>query len=78
MALEDKRQMLIVHAAALVTAMYAFHFSRLRMGQSSHPHITYAPMSAMDAERSKNLDKIYNCNDIKCVNMLRMRRASFF
>jgi len=26
----------------------------------------------------KNLDLIYNCNDIECVNMLRMRRAPFF
>jgi predicted chitinase len=35
-------------------------------------------MSAMDQERQANLDKIYNCNDIECVNMLRMRRAPFF
>ena len=78
MALEDQRQMLIVHAAALVTAMYAFFISRIRMGQLSRPSITYAPMSVMDEERQKNLDKIYNCNDVECVNMLRMRRAPFF
>jgi hypothetical protein len=35
-------------------------------------------MSAMDVERQANLNKIYNCNDIECVNMLRMRRAPFF
>jgi len=35
-------------------------------------------MSAMDEERQKNLDKIYNSNDVECVNMIRMRRAPFF
>ncbi|XP_039832870.1 protein ALP1-like [Panicum virgatum] len=70
--------MLIVHAAALVTAMYVFFISRIRMGQLSRPSITYAPMSVMNEERQKNLNKIYNCNDVECVNMLRMRRAPFF
>src|SRR6266542_4781529 len=78
MALEDKRRMLIVHAAAIVATMYAFMMSRLRVGQTSRPQITYAPMSAMDEERQKNLDKIYNSNDVECVNMIRMRRAPFF
>ncbi|XP_034604831.2 uncharacterized protein [Setaria viridis] len=32
----------------------------------------------MDEERQKNLDKIYNCTDIECVAMLRMRKAPFF
>ncbi|XP_072150119.1 protein ALP1-like [Setaria viridis] len=50
MGLEDKRRMLIIHAAALVAAM----------------------------KGKKNLDRIYNCNDVECVNMLRMRRAPFF
>jgi hypothetical protein len=34
-------------------------------------------MSTMDEERQMNLNKIYNCNDVECVNMLRMRRAPF-
>lgn len=78
MALDDRRQQLIIHATALLTAMYAFMLSRLRVGNCSRPQITYAPMSAMDEERQKNLNKIYNCNDVECVNMLRMRRAPFF
>ena len=78
MALEDERRTLIVHAAALVTAMYAFFMTRIRMGQLSRFCITYAPMSAMDEEWQKNLNKIYNCNDVECVDMLRMRRAPFF
>jgi hypothetical protein len=32
----------------------------------------------MDEERRRNLNLIYNCNDVECVNMLRMRRAPFF
>lgn len=55
MAWEDKRKHLIVLAAALVIAMYAFFMSRIRMGQLSRPRITYAPMSAMDEERQKKL-----------------------
>ncbi|WVZ96112.1 hypothetical protein U9M48_041791, partial [Paspalum notatum var. saurae] len=78
MAPEDRRRMLIVQAAALLSAMYALLMSRIRAQQTSRPQITYAPMSAMDAERKRNLDKIYNCNDVECVNMLRMRRAPFF
>jgi hypothetical protein len=31
----------------------------------------------MDEERQKNLDLIYNYNDVECVNMLCMRRAPF-
>ena len=78
MALEDQRRLLIARAAALITAMYALLFSRLRMQHDSRPRITYGPLRIMEEERQKNLDKIYNCNDIECVNMLRMRRAPFF
>jgi hypothetical protein len=78
MAFEEQRHILIVQAVALVTAMYAFMLSRLRMVQHSHPSITYAPMSVMDEERQRNLNLIYNCNDVECVNMLRMRRLLFF
>jgi hypothetical protein len=31
----------------------------------------------MDEEREKNLNMIYNYNDVECVNMLCMRRALF-
>ena len=70
MAFEDKKRQLIMHAAALVTAMYAFLFSRLRMVENARPRITYGPMTAMDVERQNNLNKIYNCDDVECVNML--------
>lgn len=71
------RRILIIQVAALVIAMYAFMFRRFILGQRSRPSIGYAPMSTMDEERQMNLNKIYNCNDVECVNMLRMRRAPF-
>jgi hypothetical protein len=50
----------------------------MRMHENSRPRISYGPLRVMDEERQKNLDRIYNCNDIECVDMLRMRRAPFF
>jgi len=74
----EQRYMLVIKAAAFVSVIYAYFMSRLRVARNSQPRITYAPMSAMDEERQANLNKIFNCNDIECVNMLRMRRAPFF
>ena len=70
--------MLIVQAAALVTAIYAFLVSTLTMVENQTPRLTYGPMSQRDQERQIYLNKIYNSNDVECVNMLRMRRAPFF
>jgi hypothetical protein len=77
MDLKKERQMLFVQAATLVTAMYALVWSRLRLVQSEQQHISYGPMSKRDEERQANLRIIYKCNDIECVNMLRMRRTPF-
>ena len=74
----EQRRLLVVKAAAFIAVVYAFFISRVRLAQRSRPRITYAPMSAMDKEQQANLDIIYNCNDIECVAMLRMRRAAFF
>ena len=78
MDLEEKRRILFARAAALITAMYALLFARLRMLQSQWPQISYGPISIRDEERQRNLNLIYNYNDIECVNMLRMGRAPFF
>jgi hypothetical protein len=79
MALKQQRNRLIAQAAALITAMYAFLFSRIPMHhRCSRTQICYGPLSAMDEERQKNLDMIYNSNDVECINMLRMRKAPFF
>jgi len=55
MALENQRRLLIAQAAALITAMHALLFSRLRMQHDSRPHITYGPLRIMDEERQKKL-----------------------
>jgi hypothetical protein len=78
MSWEDNRRMLIVQAAALVTTIYAFLVSTLTMVENQTPRLTYGPMSQRDQERQIYLNRIYNSNDVECVNMLRMRRAPFF
>jgi hypothetical protein len=70
--------MLFVQAAGLVTALYALVWSRLRLKESEQFQISYGPMSQRDEERQANLTLIYNSNDVECVNMIRMRRATFF
>jgi len=70
--------MFVINAATFVSVIYAYFMSRLRVARNSQPRLTYAPMSAMDEEHQDNLNKLFNCNDIECVNMLRMCRAPFF
>uniref|UniRef100_A0A0E0L127 Uncharacterized protein n=1 Tax=Oryza punctata TaxID=4537 RepID=A0A0E0L127_ORYPU len=69
----ELRRMLVIKVASLVSVIYAYFISRLRVARNSQPRITYAPMSAMDQERQANLNKIYNCNDIECININLLR-----
>jgi hypothetical protein len=80
MAMEDTRHMLIVQVTALITALYTFMMTsiRVRLAEEFRPTITYGHMHVMDEERQRNLNLIYNSNDVEYVNMLRMRRAPFF
>jgi len=78
MGTQEQRRILIAQAVALITTLYVFFLSRIRREEATRPQITYGPRCIMDEERQRNLDNIYNCNDIECVNMLRMRRAPFF
>lgn len=78
MSWENNRRLLIVQAAALVTAIYAFLVSTLAMAFDQTPRLTYGPMSQRDQERQIYLNRIYNSTDTECVDMLRMRRAPFF
>lgn len=78
MAPEDTRRLLIVQPAALISAMYAFMMTRFLVSGQARPRISYGPMHVMDEERQRNLNLIYNFNNVECVNMLRMRRAPFF
>ena len=61
-----------MHATTMVVAMYAFFFSKIRLVNNKCPCTTCAPVGR-DVERQTYMDKIYNYNDVKCVNMLRMR-----
>jgi hypothetical protein len=70
--------MIFVQAVALVTILYALVWSRLRLVQSEQHKISYGQMSKRDKERQANLTIICNCNDVECVNMLRMRKLPFF
>jgi len=74
----EQRRMLVIKVVAFVSVIYAYFMSRLRVARNSQPRITYSPMSAMDEEPQANLNKNFNCNDIECVNMLRMCRAPLF
>jgi hypothetical protein len=78
MDLKEKRQMLFVQAAGLITTLYALVWSRLRLKESEPLQISYGPMSKRDEERQANLTLIYNSNDVECVNMIRMRIPLFF
>jgi hypothetical protein len=78
MDLQEKRRMLLARVAALISAMYALLFARIRLLHCSRPQLNYGSMSKWDEERQKNLDLIYNYNDVECVNMFRRRRAPFF
>jgi hypothetical protein len=40
--------------------------------------VSYGPIFQRDQERIANLNWIYNKNDVEAIQMLRMRRASFY
>lgn len=40
--------------------------------------ITYGPLVERDRKRSEHLDDLIWRNDITCINMLRLRKSSFF
>jgi hypothetical protein len=61
----------------VVTTLYAFVWSRLRLKEFEPLQISYGPMSKRDEERQANLTLIYNYNDVECVSMIRIRRAPF-
>ncbi|TVU31331.1 hypothetical protein EJB05_23013, partial [Eragrostis curvula] len=67
-------------AAALVVAIatWMFMWFRRRVHESTASSISYGPMLQRDIERQNNLRYIYDADDVRCVNLLRMRRAPFF
>ena len=53
-------------------------FARFRIRCLAQRRISYAPMAERDEIRQRNLMFIYNSDDTKCIDILRMRRAPFF
>jgi hypothetical protein len=52
-------------------------FVRFRRMSRFRREISYGPMNARDRERMANLRFIYHSDDVRCVELLRMKRAPF-
>ena len=55
---QEKRRLLVVQAAALISAIYAFLLSRLGQQEHAQRMLTYGPLCKMDEERQQNLNLI--------------------
>ncbi|WVZ95697.1 hypothetical protein U9M48_041429 [Paspalum notatum var. saurae] len=65
-------------AAAFVVAIAAWFFVRFRRRCEDSRSVTYGPMVQRDMERLANLRVIYESDDTRCVDLLRMKKAPFF
>ncbi|PVH62603.1 hypothetical protein PAHAL_3G335000 [Panicum hallii] len=77
----DKKQQLFIYTAAaymLLSMMAMIIQSRKRKRRESVEPITYAPIEERDRMRIEYLNNKIWKNDVTCVNMLRLNRASFF
>lgn len=73
-----RRRWLVVRGASLVVVVAAWMYARFRRRSVTRAPITYAPLSAREEQRNNNLRFIYDSDDTKCVDLLRMKRAPFF
>jgi hypothetical protein len=77
----DKKQQLFIYTAAaytLISMMAMIIQSRKRKRREPVEPITYAPIEERDRMRIEYLNNKIWKNDVTCVNMLRLNRASFF
>jgi hypothetical protein len=77
----DKKQQLFIYTAAaytLLSMMAMIIQSRKRKRREPVEPITYAPIEERDRMRIEYLNNKIWKNDVTCVNMLRLNRASFF
>ncbi|KAL6637093.1 hypothetical protein ACP70R_024665 [Stipagrostis hirtigluma subsp. patula] len=65
-------------AAAFVVAVAVWMFLWFRRRRQEARSVTYGPMLERDVQRQNNLRFIYESDDTRCVDLLRMRRAPFF
>ena len=77
----EKRTKFLIYAAAaqmLLSMMSMVIQSRKRQRRVPREQIRYGPIDERDRKRIEYLnDKIWK-NDVTCVNMLRLNKASFF
>ncbi|PVH38669.1 hypothetical protein PAHAL_5G321500 [Panicum hallii] len=77
----DKKQQVFIYIAAaytLLSMMAMIIQSRKRKRREPVEPITYAPIEERDRMRIEYLNNKIWKNDVTCVNMLRLNRASFF
>ena len=77
----DKRTKILIYAAAahmLLSMMAIFVMSRKKKRSECRQCISYGPMEERDRMRIEYLNNKIWKNDTICVNMLRLRRESFF
>ena len=77
----DKKQQILVYIVAshmLLSMMAMVIQSRKRKRCESVETITYAPIEGRDRMRIEYLNNKIWKNDVTCVSMLRLNRASFF
>jgi hypothetical protein len=60
----------------VVVVVWCFLWFRRRRQQARS--ITYGPLFERDIQRQNNLQFIFLSDDVRCVNLLRMRRTPFF
>jgi len=65
-------------AAAMIVAVACWFFMWFRRRVADAWLVTYGPLIERDQQRINNLNYIYNSDDVHYINLLRMRRPSFF
>jgi hypothetical protein len=78
--MDNKQQLLVSTAAAHMLLSMMAMVIQSRKGKRREPveTITYAPIEGRDRMRIEYLNNKIWKNDVTCVNMLRLNRASFF
>jgi hypothetical protein len=72
-----RHRQLVIRGASLVVTISAWMFVRFRRMSRFRRGISYGPMTAMDRERLANLRFIYDSDDVRCVELLRMKGLLF-
>ncbi|KAK3152499.1 hypothetical protein QOZ80_2BG0159820 [Eleusine coracana subsp. coracana] len=77
----DKQAKILIYVAAanlLLSMMAMLIRTRKRKKDEQKKRISYEPMDERDRIRFEYLDNKIWKNDVTCVNMLRLKKASFF